>query len=421
MRSPLLSSQAHRVVVTGMGAVTDLGLSADLLWDGLANGRSGVGPITAFEQDDQWDARIAGEVSDFDPKVRLDVSERKRMDRNSQMGVYAAIEAAESCGLDFESGDPTRRGVVIGTGIGGIITIETDHNKLLAKGPKRISPFCVPKLMANACSGNVSIRLGLKGINLVPATACASGAHSVALAAQQIRLGLADVILAGGTEAAVSGLCISAFSAMKALSTRNDEPEKASRPFDRDRDGFVLAEGSAILVLESLEHAKARGAAILGEVLGYGISGDAHHIAAPAEDGDGAKRAMLSALEDAGVNATDVDYINAHGTSTPLGDASEVSAVKTVFGDHAYKLVMSSTKSMTGHGLGAAGGIESVAALNAIRHGVIPPTINLDNPDEGFDLDFAANTAQERPVKIALNNSFGFGGHNVCLVFGPGE
>jgi 3-oxoacyl-[acyl-carrier-protein] synthase II len=401
-----------------MGAITDVGNSATELWDAMKNGRSGVAGITAFEQDDRWDARIAGEVKNWDPTELLDVSDRKRMDRTSQLGVCAAIEAAQSCGIDLDSGDPTRRGVVIGSGIGGILTIEKDHKKLLDRGPSRISPFCVPRLMANACAGNVSIRLGLKGVNMVPATACASGAHSISMACQMIRLRLADVIFAGGTEAAVSGLCIAAFSAMKALSTRNDAPEKASRPFDEDRDGFILAEGAAVLVLESLDHAQSRGATILGEILGYGITGDAYHIAAPAEDGDGAARAMKAALLDAGVNKTDVDYINAHGTSTPLGDASEVQAVKSVFGDHAMKLVVSSTKSMTGHGLGAAGGIESVAVVNTILEGVIPPTINLDNPSEGFDLDFAAHTAQERVVSIALNNSFGFGGHNVSIVFG---
>jgi len=413
-----MSGELHRVVITGMGALTDLGHSAPELWDGMINGRSGVGPITAFEQDDRWDARIAGEVKDWDPSEKLYVFERKRMDRNSQIGVWAAIEAAEQSGIDFESGDPHRRGVAIGSGIGGIITIETDHHKLINKGPRRISPFCVPKLMLNACTGNISLRLNLKGMNLVTATACASGAHALALASQQIQLGSADVMLTGGTEAAVSSLCISAFSAMKALSTRNDEPHRASRPFDRDRDGFVLAEGGAVVVLESLEHAQARGANILAEVLGYGISGDAHHIAAPAENGEGAARAMKLALKNAGINTTDVDYINAHGTSTPLGDASEVQAVKDVFGDHAYKLVMSSTKSMTGHGLGAAGGIESVAVVKSITDGVIPPTINLENPDEGFDLDFAANEAKQRDIKFALNNSFGFGGHNVSLVFG---
>ena len=413
-----MSGELHRVVITGMGALTDLGHSVPELWDSMMNGRSGIGPITAFEQDDQWDARIAGEVKDWDPSEKLDVSERKRMDRNSQIGLWAAIEAAEQSGIDFMAGDPHQRGVAIGSGIGGIITIETDHHKLIKKGPRRISPFCVPKLMLNACTGNISLRMNLKGMNLVTATACASGAHALALAAQQIQLGNAQVMLTGGTEAAVSSLCISAFSAMKALSTRNDEPARASRPFDRDRDGFVLAEGGAVVVLESLEHAKARGAEILAEVLGYGISGDAHHIAAPAENGEGAARAMKLALKNAGINTTDVDYINAHGTSTPLGDASEVQAVKDVFGDHAYELVMSSTKSMTGHGLGAAGGIESVAVVKSITDGVIPPTINLDNPDDGFDLDFAANEAKQRDVKFALNNSFGFGGHNVSLVFG---
>jgi 3-oxoacyl-[acyl-carrier-protein] synthase II len=413
-----MSSDLHRVVITGMGALTDLGHTVPELWDGMINGRSGVGPITAFEQDDRWDARIAGEVSDWDPSEKLDVSERKRMDRNSQIGLWASIEAAAQTGIDFNSGDPYRRGVAIGSGIGGIITIETDHHKLINKGPRRISPFCVPKLMVNACTGNISIRMNLKGMNFVTATACASGAHALAMASQQIQLGHADLMFTGGTEAAVSSLCISAFSAMKALSTRNDDPQRASRPFDRDRDGFVLAEGGAIVVLESLDHARARGANILGEILGYGISGDAHHIAAPAENGEGAARAMKLALKDAGINTTDVDYINAHGTSTPLGDASEVQAVKDVFGDHAYELVMSSTKSMTGHGLGAAGGIESVAVIKSIAEGIIPPTINLDNPDDGFDLDFAAHEAKERDIKYALNNSFGFGGHNVSLVFG---
>lgn len=413
-----MNGDLQRVVITGMGALTDLGHSVPELWDGMINGRSGIGPITAFEQDDRWDARIAGEVKDWDPADKLDVSERKRMDRNSQIGLWAAIEAAEQSGIDFSSGDPHRRGVAIGSGIGGIITIETDHQKLIKKGPRRISPFCVPKLMLNACAGNISLRMNLKGMNLVTATACASGAHSLALAAQQIQLGNADVMITGGTEAAVSSLCISAFSAMKALSTRNDEPHRASRPFDRDRDGFVLAEGAAVVVLESLEHATARGADILGELLGYGISGDAHHIAAPAENGEGAARAMKLAMQNAGINTTDVDYINAHGTSTPLGDASEVQAVKDVFGDHAYELVMSSTKSMTGHGLGAAGGIESVAVMKSITESVIPPTINLENPDEGFDLDFAPNEAKQRDIKYALNNSFGFGGHNVSLVFG---
>ncbi len=413
-----MSGDLHRVVITGMGALTDLGHTVPELWDGMINGRSGVGPITAFEQDDRWDARIAGEVSDWDPSEKLDVSERKRMDRNSQIGLWASIEAAAQTGIDFNSGDPHRRGVAIGSGIGGIITIETDHHKLINKGPRRISPFCVPKLMVNACTGNISIRMNLKGINFVTATACASGAHALAMASQQIQLGHADLMFTGGTEAAVSSLCISAFSAMKALSTRNDDPQRASRPFDRDRDGFVLAEGGAIVVLESLDHARARGANILGEILGYGISGDAHHIAAPAENGEGAARAMKLALKDAGINTTDVDYINAHGTSTPLGDASEVQAVKDVFGDHAYKLVMSSTKSMTGHGLGAAGGIESVAVIKSIAEGIIPPTINLDNPDDGFDLDFAPHEAKQRDIKYALNNSFGFGGHNVSLVFG---
>ena len=333
------------------------------------------------------------------------------------MGLSAAIEAASDSGIDFESGDPYRRGVAIGSGIGGILTIETHYERLLEKGPKRLSPFVVPKLMVNATAGQVSIRLNLRGCNTAVATACATGGHALADAYMMIQRGMADIMLAGGTEAAVSRLCIAAFSAMKALSTRNDEPTAASRPFDRDRDGFVLAEGAAVLVLEDLEHAKARGAEIYAELVGFGITGDAHHIAAPDPEGTGAGKAMEFALASAGLNTGDIGYINAHGTSTPLGDAAEVAAVKRVFGDHAHSLAMSSTKSMTGHALGAAGGIESVACVMALHRGVLPPTINLEHPDEGMDLDFVANEAVERKVDVAINNTFGFGGHNVSLAF----
>ncbi|MEE2718199.1 MAG: beta-ketoacyl-ACP synthase II [Planctomycetota bacterium] len=414
----MASNGRRRVVVTGFGAITGLGDDAPSLWDGLKNGRSALGPITAFPLSDEWLTQIAGEVSpDWNPAKRIPAGDHKRMDRYSLLGVYAAMEAAEHCGIDFHSGDPYRRGVVFGSGIGGIITIEMGHLKLINKGPKRLSPFNVPKLMANAGAGNISLALDLKGVNSSPATACASGGHAIAEGFQFIQRGNADVMVCGGGEAAVSTLCIGSFSAMKALSTRNDEPTKASRPFDRDRDGFVLSEGAAALVLEEESHAKARGAEIFGEILGFGITGDAHHIAAPDPVGTGARVAMEHALADAGLSVTDIDYINAHGTSTPLGDAAEVAAVKELFGDHAKSLAMSSTKSMTGHALGAAGGIESVAVVNAIREGVLPPTINLDHPDEGFDLNFVANEAQERPIRYALNNSFGFGGHNVSLVF----
>ena len=403
----------RRVVVTGLGAVTDLGINVNSTWEGMMSGRTGIGPITAFEQDDEWTTRFAGEVKDFDYSKVADVREAKRMDRASLLGLVAAEEAAKDCGIDFASGDPDRRGVAIG----GIITIEVGLQKLERSSPRKISPFTVPKLMVNACAGNVSIRHNLRGANIATATACATGGHSLGAAFQLIQRGDADVMFAGGTEAAVSRLCIGSFGTMKALSTRNDAPEKASRPFDRDRDGFVLAEGAAVLILEELETAKARGARIYSEIIGYASSGDAHHIAAPEENGIGATKAMKWALRDAEIAPEQIGYINAHGTSTPLGDAAEVYAVKSVFGDHAKKLAISSTKSMTGHALGAAGGIESVAVIKALEQGILPPTLNLENPDDGFDLDFVPNAAREQQVEYALNNSFGFGGHNVSLVF----
>jgi 3-oxoacyl-[acyl-carrier-protein] synthase II len=341
------------------------------------------------------------------------------MDRFCQMGVCAADEAVRDCGIDFNSGDPYRNGVVVGSGVGGILTIEKGHSLLLKSGPRKVSPFTVPKLMVNAAAGNISIRHNLRGANSAPATACATGAHAIGNALQLIQHGHADVILAGGAEAAVSPLCISSFQAMKALSVRNDDPERASRPFDRDRDGFVLAEGAAIIVLEALEHAKARGAKIYAELLGFGSSCDAHHIAAPEPSGDGAVQAMKAAMGDAGINPDDVDYINAHGTSTPLGDTAEVRAVNNLFGDHAEKLMISSTKSMTGHTLGAAGGIESAIVVLAVANGLVPATINLDHPDDGFNLDFVPNETRECTLRYALNNSFGFGGHNVSLAFAP--
>ncbi len=409
------SMTQRRVVITGLGAISNLGQDVESTWSGLLDGRSGIGPITAFEQDDSWVARIAGEIRNWDPAEKLDRGEIKKTDRFAQLGLWAAIEAMENSGLDWEQGDEYRRGVVIGSGVGGIQTIEHFAGVLKEKGPRRLSPFTVPKLMVNAAAGNVSIRFNLKGVNSAPATACATGGHALAEAYMFIASNQADFILAGGAEGAVSPVCVSSFSAMKALSTRNDEPTLASRPFDRDRDGFVLSEGAAVLAVEELEHAKARGANILAEVVGFGITGDAGHIAAPDAEGAGAKAAMNAALGHANISPDQVDYINAHGTSTPLGDIAEVNAVKTLFGDHSYNLAMSSTKSCTGHTLGAAGGIESIVVVKAIADGVMPPTINLDNPDDGFDLNFVANTAQERNVKVALNNSFGFGGHNVSL------
>jgi len=408
----------RRVVITGLGAVTNVGATAASMWENLKQGRSGISRITAFEQNEQWTVFIAGEVRDFEPGDRIDHRELKRMDRFCMFGLHAAIQAAADASFDPNTGDPYRHGVAIGSGIGGILTIEVGHKRLLEGGPRKISPFTVPRLMVNAAAGNVSIRLNLKGANTSTATACATGGHAIGTAFHIIQRGDADLMFAGGCEAAITPLCISSFAAMKALSERNDDPTRASRPFDRDRDGFVLAEGGAVVVLEELEHAKKRGARIYAEIKGFGATGDAGHIAAPDEHGTGAHKAMEFALRDAGVNTDEVDYINAHGTSTPLGDAAEVAAVKSLFGAHAKKLVVSSTKSMMGHALGAAGGIESVIAVLAAHHDVIPPTMNCDRPDDGFDLDFAANQAQQRRVRHSLNNTFGFGGHNVCLVFG---
>jgi len=407
----------RRVVVTGMGAVTNVGDDFQTMWNSLIDGRSGIGPITAFRQIDEWTVRIAGQINDWSPRGTIDHRELKRMDRFCALGFCAAVEAAENSGIDYNSGDPTRRGVAIGSGIGGIITIEEGHDRLLKTGPRKISPFTVPRLMVNACAGNVSIRFNLRGANTATATACATGGHAIGSAFHLIQRGDAEVMFAGGAEAAISPLCIGSFAAMKALSTRNDDPTRASRPFDRDRDGFVLGEGAAVIVLEELEHARDRSANIYAEIVGFGSSGDAFHIAAPEPEGIGARQAMAAALKDACLNLDQVDYINAHGTSTPLGDAAEVNAVKILFGHHARNLAISSTKSMTGHALGAAGGIESIATILAIHHGLLPPTINLDNPDEGFDLNFVPNQAQQRPTRIALNNTFGFGGHNVSLAF----
>ncbi|MFO0827268.1 MAG: beta-ketoacyl-ACP synthase II [Phycisphaerales bacterium] len=410
----------RRVVVTGLGAVSDIGHTAKAMWESMKAGRSGIAPIKAFEQTSDWTVRFAGEVRDWECTC-VDTREQKRMDRFCLLGMGAAEDAVKDCGIDFRSGDAYRRGVAIGSGIGGILTIEEGHAKLIRTGPGRISPFTVPRLMVNACAGNVSIRHNLKGVNTATATACATSGHSVGHAYHFIQRGDADVMLAGGSEAAVGPLCIGSFAAMKALSTRNDAPDRASRPFDKDRDGFVLAEGAAVLVLEELEHAKARGAKIYAEIVGFGASGDAFHIAAPDEQGAGAHRAMQSAMRDAEISPDQVGYINAHGTSTPLGDAAEVAAIKRLFGEHASAkhgiLSVSSTKSMTGHCLGAAGGIESVATVMALNEGILPPTINLDHPDEGFDLDFVPHKAKERQVEYAINNTFGFGGHNVSLIF----
>jgi 3-oxoacyl-[acyl-carrier-protein] synthase II len=418
------SQHSRKVVVTGVGAVTNLGLDAPSTWDSMVAGRSGITRIRGEEFDRwaaDWSVKIGGQIHDFDPAKRMDKREARRLDRFSQLGVTAAIEAVQHSGLDFDKEDPTRCGAVVGSGVGGIQTIEQGVLLLAEKGPERLSPFTVPRLMINAAAGDISIRFGLQGPTSAHATACASSGNCIADAIATIRRGEADVMLAGGAEGAVSPICLAAFSTMRALSTRNDEPEKASRPFDRARDGFVLSEGAAVVVLESEEHAQARGATILAELAGFGMSTDAHHITAPDSEGRGASRSMTWALEDAGLNTTDVDYINAHGTSTPLGDAAEVAAVLKVFGDHARasksgKLLMSSTKSMHGHTLGASGAVEMIACINALRHGVAPPTINLEDPSDGFDIDLCAQKPRERKLRVALNNTFGFGGHNVTLV-----
>ncbi len=408
----------RRVVVTGIGAVSNLGTSAPATWAAMKEGRSGISPLRTFPQNEDWTVRFAGEIHDFDPSSVVDGREQKRIDRVALLAMVASDEAVRDSGFDIRNaGDPYRHGTIIGSGIGGVLTMEEGHTKLLQTGPRRVSPFVVPRLMVNAAPGNVSIQFNLKGPSTAVASACASSGHAIGIAMQTIQRGDCDVMLAGGAEAAITPLTLSAFASMKALSTRNDDPQRASRPFDRDRDGFVLSEGSAVLVLEELEHARARGARIYAELVGYGATGDAHHIAAPDEQGSGAFKAMEFALRDAELSADTVGYINAHGTSTPQGDKAEVTAVKRLFGAHAHRLSMSSTKSMTGHALGAAGGIESIAAIMAIYEGVLAPTINLDNPDEGFDLDFVPNTARERKVDVSLNNTFGFGGHNVSLVF----
>jgi 3-oxoacyl-[acyl-carrier-protein] synthase II len=410
-------AEHRRVVITGMGAVTDVGMNVPAFWSSLMAGTSGISSIDSFDIDERWTTTIAGCIPDFDPTTVMDARDAKKMDRVSHLGVAAAAEAVAHCGIDFSTGDPYRRGVAIGSGIGGVTTIEEQMHKLHVKGPNRLSPFVVPRLMVNATCGHASLKFNLRGWNMAPATACATGGHAIADAFTQIQRGSVDVVLAGGAEACITKFCVAAFGVMRALSTRNDAPEQASRPFDRDRDGFVMAEGAAIIVLEDLEHAKARDAEIYAEVVGYGITGDAYHIAAPDPNGAGAHMAMKLALADAQLNLDSVGYINAHGTSTPLGDAAEVCAAKALFGDHAAKLAISSTKSMTGHALGAAGGIESIAVIKALHEGALPPTINLENPDEGMDLDFVPNEGRDQQVDVAINNTFGFGGANVSLVF----
>jgi 3-oxoacyl-[acyl-carrier-protein] synthase II len=407
--------ETRRVVVTGLGCVTSLGFEAEKVWQDIVRGRSGITLIKRFDTA-PFPSRIGGEVPDWTGGPYLDRRDIKRLDRFAQFALTAAIDAVKDAGLDFAKEDPWRCGSIVGSGIGGIEELENGQTRLLQKGPDRLSPFMVPKLMCNAASGNISIHFHIQGPNLAVASACASAAHAIGDAANLIRHGVADVMVTGGSEAALTPLGLGCFAALQALSGRNDAPEKASRPFDKDRDGFVLAEGSGILILEDMDRAKARGARIYAEVVGYGQSADGNHITAPAEDGRGAAHAMEMALKDAKINAADVDYINAHGTSTGLGDIAETRAIKSLFGPQAYKVPISSTKSMTGHLLGASGGIETIFTVKAIQTGVIPPTINLDHADPECDLDYVPNTAREKPVRIGMKNSFGFGGHNVCLI-----
>lgn len=421
-----MASAMPRVVITGMGAVTNLGHDAPSTWAAMREGRSGIGAIESdlFKNyNAEWGVKIAGQVKGWDPAAKIEPREARRLDRFTQLGLAAAIEAVERSGIDFSREDRERCGAFVGSGIGGITTIEEGLLVMQARGPDRVSPFTVPRLMVNAAAGHISIRWGLQGPASAHATACASSGHAIGDAISHIRRGLADVVVAGGAEAAVTPLCVSAFSVARALSTRNDEPTKASRPFDADRDGFVLAEGAAMFVIETEEHAKKRGATILAELVGFGNSSDASHITAPDPAGMGAARSMRWALKDAGLTTEQIDYINSHGTSTPLGDKAEVAAVLSVFGDHARKsaaghLLMSSTKSMHGHCLGASGAVELIACVHAVRDGIVPPTINLDKPDEGFDLDFVPHHARERRIRYAMNNTFGFGGHNVTLIAG---
>lgn len=405
----------RRVVVTGLGAVTPLGPSVNAFWDGLISGKSGIGPITKFDVT-PFDVRFGGSCDGFDPTEYIDKRAVKRMDRCAQIALAAAKMARTASGLDTATFDPTRAGVVVGTGIGGLLEIEEQHQRLLTKGPSKVSAFTIPKLMANAASGHISIEFNFQGVNTAVATACASAGNAMGDAFHAIRRGDCDIVVTGGCEAALTPLGLSAFAAMKALSARNDDPQRASRPFDKDRDGFVLSEGAGILIFEELEAAKKRGANILCEVIGAGATGDAGDMVAPDPEGRGAGRAMQHALQCAGISAEDVDYVNAHGTSTPLGDVAETVAIKRVFGDAAKKVAVSSTKSATGHLLGASGGIETIACILAIQNNTLPPTINLDEPDPQCDLDYVPNTARDANVKIAMNNSFGFGGHNSSVI-----
>lgn len=407
----------RRVVVTGLGVVSSLSQKVDDLWNRLLAGESGIHPLRLFDTTN-FKVKFGGDIYDWDPIAYVEKKELKRLDRFTQFALVAGADAVTDAGLDFSREDSFRCGVILGSGIGGLQEIEDQVGRLIEKGPDRVSALTIPKLMLNAAGGNLSIRYGIRGPNYTVATACASATNALGDAFKSIQYDEADIMLTGGTEAAITPMGVSGFQNMKALSLRNDEPARASRPFDLDRDGFVMSEGAGILVLEELAHAKARGAKIYGEVLGFGASGDAGHITSPDEQGLSAARAMQRALQDAEVNPAEMDYINAHGTSTPLGDKAETQAMKRVYGEHAYRLNVSSTKSSLGHSLGASGGMEAVLTLLAVARNVCPPTINLETPDPDCDLNYTPNTPQERTVRYAMSNSFGFGGHNASAVFG---
>lgn len=406
-----------RVVITGMGILSPIGNDIPTFWDNILQGQSGVGPVTQFDASD-FPTRIAAEVKDFNPLNYMERKESRRMDRFVQFAVAASQMALNDAGIDIGKMDPSRVGVYVGSGIGGLKTWEEQHKIYLERGPSRVSPFFIPMMIANMAAGQVSISTGAKGPNSAAISACATGTHSIGDASKILQRGDADVMIAGGTEATVTPMAFAGFCANKAMSTRNDEPEQASRPFDADRDGFVMGEGAGILILETLEHAQARGAKIIAEVAGYGMSGDAYHLTSPSPDGEGPAQAMVRALKDSGLQKEDIGYINAHGTSTPLNDKIETMAIKNVFGDHAKQLAVSSTKSMVGHLLGASGGVEAIAMALALRDQVLPPTINYENPDPDCDLDYVPNEARKvSGLQAALSNSFGFGGHNASIVF----
>lgn len=417
----MAATEQRRVVVTGLGLVTPLGIGLEKNWQALVDGQSGIRKIDRFPNIDAFASRIAGQVPDFRAEDFIEPKEIKKMDLFIQYSVAAASMAMEHSGFKIDPQDAENVGVIIGVGLCGIDTIEATERAYLDGGPRKISPFFIPKVISNLAPGQIAIRHGAKGVNWTPTSACASGTHAIGEAFHLIRRGLQDAVIAGGAESAITPLGVGGFSAMKALSTHNDEPERASRPFDRERDGFIISEGSGVLILEERDRALKRGAKIYAEVIGYGANGDAHHMTAPAPEGEGAARCMRLSLKDAGIAPSEVDYINAHGTSTEYNDANETQAIKKVFGEHAFKLAVSSTKSMTGHLLGAAGAVEGVFSVLALYHGIIPPTINYENPDPDCDLDYVPNQARKADIRVALSNSFGFGGTNACVIFRRGE